>query len=211
LSSLPPPPLTYLITTGELTPLNFAKQHQLVLDSIRNATNAGVSLIQIREKQLSGRLLFELTADASSITRGTGSLLLVNDRPDIALAADADGIHLPADSLPTDVVRRSFPAGFIIGVSTHTVDEVKTAARQGADLAVFGPVFESPGKQNALGVDALRDACEAVKPFPVLALGGIDATNWRTAVEAGAAGFAAIRSLNDCKSFKAIMTDLRSL
>ncbi len=95
---------------------------------------------------MTAKLLFELASESSTITQGTGTKLLVNARADIALAAKADGVHLPAISLRADVIRQSFPEEFIIGVSTHSLAEAESAAKLGADFVVFGPVFESPGK-----------------------------------------------------------------
>ena len=89
------------------------------------------------------------------------------------------------------------PSGFLIGVSAHTSDEVFAAKAAGADYAMIGPVFETPGKGEPLGIDVLRDLSAAVAPFPVIGVGGVDGTNIRSVLDAGAAGFAAIRYLND--------------
>jgi thiamine-phosphate pyrophosphorylase len=107
------------------------------------------------------------------------------------------------------IVRRRFP-GLIIGVSTHNQAEVVECREAGADIALFGPVFDTPRKGPAAGLKALADVCSSVDPFPVLALGGVDQTNWRSVLEAGAAGFAAIRSFNDIGSLRRIMGELRN-
>jgi thiamine-phosphate pyrophosphorylase len=149
--------------------------------------------------------LFELVKDAVSISRESETLLVVNDRTDIALAAGADGVHLATTSLSAKVLRQFIPNGFLVGVSTHDLAELFAAVNDGADIAVFGPVFDTPGKSRHGGIQVLKHACESVKPFPILALGGVDGSNWRQVIEAGAAGFAAIRSLNDSASLRSIM------
>jgi thiamine-phosphate pyrophosphorylase len=164
---------------------------------ISTAVDAGIPLIQIREKRLPGRTLFDLVTRAKAITCGSRTLLLVNDRVDIAIAAGADGVHLTANSVDAGVVRKVVPEKFIIGVSAHSIDELSSAQNSRADLAVFGPIFDSPGKGDPLGIDILKSAIHAVRPFPVVALGGIDQANYHDIIRAGAAGFAAIRLLNN--------------
>jgi thiamine-phosphate pyrophosphorylase len=190
-------PITYLITTGEVTDADFEVCRSQIIQTAAAAADAGVSLIQIREKNLCARLLFELTAAVVEATRDAAMRVLVNDRADIALAAEADGVHLTANSLPANVIRENFPLEFIVGVSTHNIDEVATIANSGADFAVFGPVFATPSKSETHGIDALREASVRVAPFPVLAIGGVDAQNVDEILRAGASGFASIRYLND--------------
>jgi thiamine-phosphate pyrophosphorylase len=189
-------PIVYLITEGKATAQNFREKSPEILALIKSAVEARVSLVQIREKQIPARLVFELTENAAKITRNSATKLLVNDRADIALSAGADGVHLTANSLSAEAIRSNFPQDFVIGVSTHTFAEAETAKRQGADFVTFGPIFHSPQKGEPKGATELQKVCESLKPFPVLALGGIDETNYQTVLEAGASGFAAIRFLN---------------
>lgn len=156
-----------------------------------------ISLIQIREKQIPARLLYEITLAAVEIARNTQTKILVNDRADIALAATADGVHLTANSLSAGIIRKSFPGNFITGVSAHTLEKAESAKTQGADFITFSPIYESPGKGSAQGIEKLTLVCERLKPFPVIALGGVDETNFREVLKSGASGFAAIRFLND--------------
>ena len=121
------------------------------------------------------------------------ALLFINDRADIAAAAGADGVHLTSTSLDSVEIRKAFGGYLLVGISTHTADEVLKAKEDGADYIVFGPVFPSPGKGEPVGLDALSAVCETAGNIPVLALGGIDNDNWRSAVSVGASGFAAIR------------------
>lgn len=210
MKKLPTGPLTYLITPGDATAANFAESEFAILETIRSAAEDGISLIQIREKSLPAKLLFQLADEAASITRESDAILLINDRADIALAAGADGVHLPSNSLPVGVVRAKFPMDFIVGVSTHTIAEVQKAQAAGADFAVFSPVFDTPGKGPAKGFEELRSAAAAAAPFPVIALGGIDETNCRAALENGAVGIAAIRALNNPASRRRICAEIYS-
>jgi thiamine-phosphate pyrophosphorylase len=153
-----------------------------------NIGTCGADWIQIRDKELSARRLFELTQRA--LAQAPRSKILVNDRVDIALAAGAHGVHLRSDSIAAQEWRRIAPAAFLIGVSCHTLEDIARA--EGADFVVFGPVFETPGKGPAQGLDALRKAANGTK-IPVLALGGVTAENANACIAAGAAGVAGIR------------------
>lgn len=160
------------------------------LDVAARAAASGVEMIQIRAKQLSGRALAELVRGA---VRFEGSKVLVNTRADVALALGAHGVHLPARSIAPSTIRAIAAAGFLIGVSCHTIEELKAAEREGADFAVFGPIFPSITKPTAppIGLEALRRAAATVR-LPVYALGGVTAENAPLCVQAGAAGIAGI-------------------
>ncbi len=160
------------------------------LDVAARAARDGVDMIQIRAKELSGRQLFELVRGAVTIP---GTRFLVNTRADVALACGAHGVHLPAGSVAPSTIRKIAPAGFLIGVSCHTIGELKAAEREGADFAVFGPIFRSITKAvEPLGLDALREAVRGVQRLPVYALGGVTAENAQLSVDAGACGIAGI-------------------
>lgn len=156
--------------------------------SAERAIQAGVDWIQIREKHLSGRALYAMARSLRTMTAGTRTRLLINDRLDIALAAELDGVHLPSTGLPLEVVRPRVP---FVGVSTHSLEEAVAAEQGRADYVIFGPVFETPGK-SPVGLDALKRVVAAVR-IPVIGIGGIDARNAHLVAEAGAAGVAAIR------------------
>ena len=192
------PPFSYLITSGatdETTTPASAEFARLVA-LVAAATRASVTFIQLREKLLRPRVLYELTAHCAALTRDTTTRLLVNDRADIARAADADGVQLTAQSLPAHVVRRAFGADFLIGVSTHSLAEARAARDDGADFAVFGPLFDTPSNRAygpPAGLATLRTITSTLTPFPIIAIGGITRANMTDALAAGAQGIAAIR------------------
>lgn len=159
-----------------------------VLASAARAIHEGVGMIQVREKDLAGRELFDLVCRIRDLAVGTKTRILVNDRLDVALAAGVDGVHLPANGLPAARVR---PLVKFLGVSAHTLEEAVAAESAGADFIVFGPVFDTPGK-NAVGLEPLRKVAATIT-IPVLAIGGITPENSLQAVGVGAAGIAGIR------------------
>lgn len=159
-----------------------------VITCARCAVRDSVDMIQVREKHLDARSLVGLVRSVVEIAAGTSTRVLVNDRLDVALAAGADGVHVPSDGLPLADVR---PRIGLVGVSTHSVEEALEAEKGRADFIVFGPVFHTPGK-TPVGIHALREVAGRVD-IPVLAIGGITAGNSADAMAAGAAGVAGIR------------------
>jgi thiamine-phosphate pyrophosphorylase len=160
------------------------------LEVAASAASVGVEMIQIRAKELTARELGDLVRTVLRVA--LRSQVLVNTRTDIALACGAHGVHLPAGSMSPQTIRRIAPAGFLIGVSCHTIAELRAAESEGADFAVYGPVFPSVTKSLApIGIEAFREAAASVG-LPIYALGGVTAENARQCVEAGAVGVAGI-------------------
>lgn len=191
-----PRPIVYPITSGRTT----SQTTPDVLRFLQAVVTAQLPLVQIREKSLPARVLYELTVRAVDITRGTNTRLLVNDRVDIARAAGADGVHLTARSLPAEVVRDICGPEFVIAVSTHSLAEARDARAAGADFVVFGPIFETESKRAfgaPQGLDKLREVTRELGEFPVLAIGGITRENSASCLAAGASGFAAIRMFEE--------------
>jgi len=200
--------LLYYITDRKQFPGPEPHRRERLLAKIAEAARAGLDYIQLREKDLPVRELESLAREAVRIVRETRNVkretrLLINSRSDVALATGADGVHLPSDDIPASDARAVWSSvlsrnvkretrNVIIAVSCHSADEVRLAHAEGADFAVFGPVFEKAGTPTSVGLDALRDACH-VGHMPVLAIGGVTLENARACVAAGAAGIAAIR------------------
>ncbi|MEP6569400.1 MAG: thiamine phosphate synthase [Acidobacteriota bacterium] len=207
-------PLIYLITSGQTTVRTTppTEEFRSVLKQVRKAVAARIDLVQLREKSLRADVLFQLATSAAVLTKGSATKLLINDRCDIAAAAGADGVHLARTSLPTVVVRQSFGADFLIGVSTHSLEEARLARSDGADFVVFGPVFETPSKKkygDALGLSVLASVCAELSTFPVLAIGGVEVENVIDCVRAGAQGVAAIGMLQEPDRLADITHEIR--
>ena len=187
-----------------------------LIDLIAAAARAGVDLIQIREPDLDDRTLCGLVKDAVSVTAGTPALVIVNDRPDVALASASAGVHLKAGSCPANRVRSLIPPGWLIGRSVHGVEEARQVEASG-DLSylVLGPVFETISKPGgaAVGLGVLDEAVRLVD-VPVLAIGGMTLDTAAAVGRSGAAGLAAIglfASAADlpANAWKLFVSDLR--
>lgn len=210
-----PLPIIYPVTNGRTSPQTTPEDQEFlnILRLLEAAVAAKVALFQIREKDLSARVLYELTTRAVEITRGSDTRLFVNDRSDIARTAGADGVHLTTQSLPADVVRKIYGSEFLIGVSTHSREEARKAKLGGADFVVFGPIFETESKREfgePQGLERLQELTSELRSFPVLAIGGVTLDNVEACFKAGARGVAAIRLLNDAEAMWSIVEVIKS-
>jgi thiamine-phosphate pyrophosphorylase len=160
------------------------------MDWLRALGAAGIGAVQIREKDLEDRALYDLARRARE-TVPPATRVLVNGRLDIALAAGADGAHLPADGLPAPPLRARFGPDVLLGRSTHSVEDVERARDEGVDYVAFGPVYAAPGKGEPLGLAALARAARV--GVAVFALGGVTLERFGELAATGAAGVAAIR------------------
>jgi thiamine-phosphate pyrophosphorylase len=197
--------LLYYITDRRGFAGTDAEQRTALLRRIAQAAGAGVDYIQLRDKDLSSRDLERLAREAIGAVRDNSSntKLLINGRADVALACGTDGVHLPSGELPASEIRALWMKCChlepVIGVSAHSLADVREAATQGANFAVLAPIFEKVQTDvKGIGLEVLREA--AGKPgdatearLAVLALGGVNLTNARACLEAGAAGLAGIR------------------
>ena len=182
----------YLITDRKQVPPG-----RTLAETVEAALRGGVRAVQLREKDLPAAELLPLAAELRAITRRYRARLLINDRIDVALAVEADGVHLGGHSLPAAVARRLLGPRRLIGVSTHHPDEIAAAASAGADFVTFGPVFATPSKAPygpPVGLDALCAACAAA-PLPVFALGGIQIGQLPQIQVSGAHGVAVISAV----------------
>ncbi len=178
----------YLITDRKLV--------DNIYNVIEMALKAGVRAVQLREKDLSGRELTEMSERMLRITERYGSDLFINDRVDIALSTGAMGVHLGVRSIPVNVARR-IASRLLIGASVHTLEEAMRAEEEGAHFITFGPVYETPSKLpygKPVGIDALKDVTSKVK-IPVFAIGGIDKNRVKEVLDAGAYGVALIGAI----------------
>jgi thiamine-phosphate pyrophosphorylase len=189
----------YLITDRRLT-----QGHDL-LWVLEQALEGGAKAIQLREKDLAARELFLLAEGARNLTRRYQALLLINDRIDIALAVEADGVHLATTSLPIDVARNLLGQQALIGASTHSLNEAAAAKEQGADFLLFGPVFFTPSKAPfgpPQGLAALKKIVEKIS-LPVYGIGGIKPENIGDTRRTGARGVALISAVMSAADPKA--------
>jgi thiamine-phosphate pyrophosphorylase len=200
-------PRLYIITDRHVA--NGRPLADVIAKALAGARDApGAVAVQLRERDLGGAALLDLACELRALTRAAGVSFFVNDRVDVALAAEADGVHLGSGSLGIDDVRRLAPR-LGIAVSAHSPGDVADAAAHGASFAVFGPVFETPSKR-AFGPPQGLEALAALQPskIPVLAVGGISPANVAQCAQAGAAGSACIRAVISATDPANVVTSL---
>ncbi len=216
--------LCYVTDRHSLAATESGDSNKSLSSKIEAAAAAGVDWIQIREKDLSGRDCALLTREAlqraakSQAGNAARTHIIVNDRLDIALTENADGVHLGEKSLPVAeakrlVVDRGARNNFVIGVSCHSLEAARSAARDGADYLFLGPVFATPSKAAfgaPQGLERLATVCRAVS-IPVLAIGGITLEKASACLAAGASGIAAIRLFQDAQDISSLARSLRKL
>lgn len=179
----------------------------------RQAVAGGADVIQLRDKEKSGRELFFIGAEVREICRSAGALFIVNDRLDVALACGADGVHLGQDDLPVAAARTIAPRGFIIGVSVGSAEQAVKAERDGADYVGFGPVFSTASKAD-VGVERGLADLGIVRrnlSVPVVAIGGINKRNAQDVVRAGADGISVISAVVSQEDVTAAAAELKAL
>jgi thiamine-phosphate pyrophosphorylase len=173
-----------------------------LLPHLQAVAEAGVDLIQLREKDLACRDMLAMVKSAVEVSRRTNTRIVVNDRLDIAMAAGAHGVHLGGQSAPPEAVRRHVDKDFLVGVSCHSMEEALKAEAGGADYILLGPIFDTPSKRpygQPLGLNKLSEVANRIR-IPVLALGGITVERVRPCIEAGATGVAGIRLFQESSS-----------
>lgn len=172
-----------------------------ILAQIEGALRGGVDIVQLRSKILSDQVLLDLGTKIRRLTRKLKKLFIVNDRVDLMLAMDADGVHLGQEDIPIRVARRMIgDSNKLIGCSTHRLKQAIEAEREGADYIGFGPIFETPTKPTyqPVGLGSIREVVRRIK-IPVICIGGIDRSNVRKVIKAGANRVAVVRAIFSSK------------
>ena len=184
-------PRVYPLTDVQMSGLSHAQQVELL-------SAGGATLVQLREKQMPAREFYEHAKAAVEVARRSGVRLIVNDRVDVALAANAHGVHLGQDDMPPDAARKLLGDESIIGYSTHNIDQATKALSLPIDYLAIGPIFATSTKTDTspvLGLDGLRAVRQAIGAVPLVAIGGIFTANAREVIEAGADSVALISAL----------------
>ena len=189
----------YLITDRKL----FSDNSSL-FTAVEEALRVGLKAVQLREKDLGTRELLDMAYRMRELTRAYKAKLFINDRVDIALAIEADGVQLGKESIPAHAVRKTFEDKLMISVSTHSLDEALEAERGGADLITFGPIYHTPSKikyGEPIGIETLKKV-KAKILIPIFAIGGIKLDKVREVKEAGADGVALISAILTAENIK---------
>ncbi|AKL95650.1 thiamine-phosphate pyrophosphorylase ThiE [Clostridium aceticum] len=166
-------------------------------DAVAKALQGGVTLLQVREKNISSKEFYDIGLKLKEITREFNVPLIVNDRLDIALAIDADGLHIGEDDLPIEVARRLLGKNKILGCSASTVEEALYAEKMGANYLGTGAVFPTDSKKDAgaaIGLTKLQEVVESVE-IPVIGIGGVSVKNAASVKSTGASGIALISAI----------------
>ena len=188
-------PVIYPLTNREISGLSHAEQ-------VRQLTKAGATLIQLREKDLSAGEFLAEAFPAVRMARENGAKVILNDRIDIAMMTQADGVHLGQGDLPPASARRILGEDAVIGISTHDLEQVKQASEQPIDYIAFGPIFDTATKSDrepVTGLKALAEIRKLIPDIPIVAIGGINAENIKDVLDTGANCVAVINAVLDPK------------
>ncbi len=197
----------YLITDRKLV-----THYASLITAVNEALKGGAQAVQLREKDIGTRELLRMAYSLRELTAGYRAKLFINDRVDIALAVDADGVHLGQKSIPPYAVRKAVNTSrithhasrFLIGVSAHSIEEARQAEEGGADFVTLGPIFETPSKikyGKPLGTDLIREVRTEIS-IPVFAIGGIKKERVESVLESGAFGIALISAILGSEDIK---------
>ncbi|MFC1726203.1 thiamine phosphate synthase [candidate division KSB1 bacterium] len=181
----------YLVTDRELY------GNRPIPELVKAAVKGGVTVIQLREKGLSSREFLTEALEVKKVLENTNIPLIINDRIDIALAADADGVHLGNNDMPAEYAKEILPSGKIIGLSAESVEDAIAADRNGADYIGVSPIYTTPTKpelETGLGLQGLRQI-RMVTRLPLVAIGGLNRTNAAEVIKNGADGIAVVSAI----------------
>jgi thiamine-phosphate diphosphorylase len=197
----------YLVTDSSLS------RGRSSLDIVDAAIRGGVTMVQYREKEATTRSMIEEARALCRLCRSRGVPFIVNDRADVALAVDADGLHVGQDDLPAALARRILGSGKILGVSAGRLEEARQAVADGADYVGASPIFATPTKPDAplpMGIDGLRALARGIG-IPVVAIGGINVGNAASMLSAGAAGIAVVSAIVSAEDAEEAARSLRTI
>jgi thiamine-phosphate pyrophosphorylase len=177
---------------------------------LRAALNGGVDVVQLREKELPRREIELAALTFRRLCDTYSALFIVNDDPDLARACDADGVHVGQDDTPASAARAALGPDAIVGLSTHSEEQIAASAEQPVDYISVGPIWETPTKQGrpAVGLELIRHAA-ASAPHPFFAIGGVDADKAPRVVDAGARRLCVVRAIRDAEDPAAAAEELR--
>jgi len=178
---------------------------------LRAALNGGVDIVQLREKDLPRREVERSAQTFRRLCDTHSALFVVNDDPDLARACNADGVHVGQDDMPAAEARATLGPEAIVGLSTHSEEQIAAAAEAPVDYISVGPIWETPTKEGrpAVGLDLIRHAAAAA-PHPFFAIGGIDAGNAAEVVDAGAQRLCVVRAIRDAEDPAVAAEELRN-
>ncbi len=186
-----PLPKIYPITDTRITKLSHTEQ-------VKRLIEGGAEFIQLREKYLAPKDFYDDAFEALKIARAENVKIIINDRVDIALALKADGVHLGQDDLPPVSARKILGENAIIGYSTHNLEQLKKAIKLPIDYVAIGPVFATKTKENpdeTIGIEIVEQARKIIGDFPLVAIGGMNSTNFLEVLSSGANSAAIISDL----------------
>ena len=169
-----------------------------LIEIAKRLIGGGALFIQLRDKVSSDRTLLKEAKELRTITREAGCAFIINDRPDIVMAVDADGVHLGQGDLPCEDTRRLIGNNKTIGISTHSIKEARSAQKSGADYIGIGPIFPTKTKpaSRAIGLDIVSSACKQIK-IPAFFIGGVNLTNINQIIDRGGRHIAAASAILD--------------
>lgn len=210
----------YLVAGRDAPPERLYHDDKTFLSIIEKSIEGGIDIIQLREKNENENKIIELAKQIKKIIKNTNVLFIINDRIDIALACDADGVHLGQDDLPIQEARKITPDGFLIGLSTHSIEQGMRALTYDVDYLGVGPVFQTPTKPHykPAGLEYVGWASNNIDKIPFFAIGGIDEANIGKVMDAGAKKVAVVRAimnakdpLKTTKSLKNVLTEEKEI
>ncbi len=197
----------YLVTDAGLS------HGRSTLEVVKAAISGGVTVVQYREKNASTRQMIEEANQLRALCKRYAIPFIVNDRVDVALAANADGVHVGQEDMPAALARRLVGPGRLVGVSVENIDQARQAQADGADYVGASPIFATPTKPDApapIGIESLRELARLCQ-IPVVAIGGINRSNAAGVLQAGATGIAVVSTIVSAEDVERAARELKHI